>query len=203
MKRPKTPGSMQVSRQTESGGATAGIEALRLDPTSLPARFSVPDAGADGGARSIDLFDDRLVIRRTAGGARMKLQLPIAAYRGVAVRVGDGAVHGTDRVEVVLVHADPDLNVPLFVAADGDEVVAEWQLWARIFALPLLVIEQDGTMREAFDRLGQVILGRPGPRRRRHSALRSRRPMALMRRKAGGAVTGRAVHREREIIARS
>ncbi|WP_246088711.1 DUF6101 family protein [Phreatobacter stygius] len=174
-----------------------------LDPTRLPARYSVPDEGTDSGDRSIDLFDDRLVIRRTVGGARMKLQLPVTAYRGVAVRIGDGAIHGTDKVEVVLAHGDPSLNVPLFVATDGDDVVAQWQLWARRFALPLLVIEPDGAIREAFERLGQVVLGRPGPRRRRHSALRARRPMALMRRKAGGAVAGRAVHREREIIARS
>lgn len=194
---------MHVSRQTELRSAPAGIEALRLDPASLPTRYLMPDAGADGGKRAVDLFHDGLIIRRTVGGARMKLNLPFAAYQGVAVSVGEGAEPGTDRVEVVLVHADASLNVPLFVAADDTEVVAEWQLWGRRLGLPLLVVQPDGSVQDAFDRLGQVLIGRPGPRRRRHSALRSRRPMALMRRKAGGTVQGRAVHREREIIARS
>lgn len=192
-----------MSRQTELRSASAGIEALRLDPTSLPTRYVTPDPGADGGERTVDLFHDGLIIRRIVGGARMKLNLPFSAYRGIAVRVEDGPEPGTDRVELVLVHSDGSLDIPLFVASDDTDVVAEWQLWGRRLGLPLLVITPEGAVKDAFDRMGQVLLGRPGPRRRRHSTLRSRRPMALMRRKAGGAVAGRAVHREREIIARS
>jgi hypothetical protein len=195
---------MSMSRQTEPGGAAAGIGAfLRLDPAHLPTRYSAPDRGADGGERSVDLFADRVVIRRTAGGARMKLQLPVSAYRGVAVRVREDVLRDADRVELVLVHADPQLDVPLFSAPDADDVVAEWQLWATTFALPLLVVGQDGAVSEAFPRMGGVILGRPGPRRRRRSAIKARRPSALMRRKPGSAAAGRMVHREREIIARS
>ncbi|WP_256371380.1 DUF6101 family protein [Phreatobacter aquaticus] len=190
-------------RQTEFGPAGAGIAALRLDPSNLPIRFEAADGGADDGQRTIDLLADRVVIRRTSAGARMKLQVLVSSYRGVAVRVGDGATEGSDRVEVVLIHADPSLNVPLFSAEDADDVVAEWQLWAKVFALPMMTVEMDGSLREAFPRMGAVLIGTPGPRRRRHSTVKARRPMALMRRKPGGDLSGREIHREREIIARS
>ncbi len=195
---------MPVSRQTEPGGVAAGIgAALRLDPAHLPARFAAPDRGADGGQRSIDLSASRVVIRRTASGARMKLQLPVSAYRGVAVRIGEASPAEAGSVEVVLVHADPGLSVPLFAAGDTADVVAEWQRWGSALAMPLLITHPDGSLREAVSRMGGVMLGKTGPRRRRRSALRARRPQALMRRKAGRSLAGQPVHREREIIART
>lgn len=192
-------------RQTEPGGlAAAGIGAsLRLDPAALPARYVAPDAGADTGQRAIDLYADRVVIRRMACGARMKLQLPVSAYQGVAVRVADGERAGTDQVELMLVHRDPGLTVPLFRAADAEDVVAEWQRWGTALALPLLVTQHDGTLTEAFARMGAVALGRVAPRRRRRSTLKSRRPAALMRRKACAGLAGQPVHAGREIIARN
>lgn len=192
-----------MSRQTEPGGAAAGIGAsLRLDPAHLPARYSAPDRGADSGQRSIDLSADRVVIRRTSSGAKMKLQLAVSAYRGVAVRVRDDGVQQTDKVDVVLVHADPGLSLPLFSADNADDVVAEWQRWGTALALPLLLVHHDGSVREAFARMGGVMLGQPGPRRRRRSSIAGRRPRVLMRRKPGCGLAGRPVHREREIIAR-
>lgn len=191
-------------RQTEPGGAAAGIGAsLRLDPGHLPTRYMAPDRGADTGQRAIDLFADRVVIRRTASGARMKLQLPVSLYRGVAVRLAEAPSPGGDRVEIVLVHADPALDVPLFSSPDADDVVAVWQRWGSALALPLLVAGEDGAVREAFPRMGALLVGPPGARRRRRSALKGRRPQALMRRRPGGPVAGRPVHREREIIARN
>lgn len=191
-------------RQTEPGVRAAGIgAALRLDPAQLPTRYAAPDRGADSGQRSIDLHADRVVIRRISSGARMKLQLPVSAYRGVAVRVGEHASRAGDTVDVVLVHADPALSVPLVSMANADDVVADWQLWGQALCLPLLIEGHDGAMREAFPRLGAVRLGRPGPRRRRRSTLKDPRPAALMRRKACTGLAGQPVHHEREIIART
>jgi len=195
---------MQVLRQTEPGVLAAGIGAsLRLDPAQLPTRYAAPDRGADSGQRSIDLHADRVVIRRTASGARMKLQLRVSAYRGVAVRIGDRPGSAGDTIEVVLVHADPALSVPLVQVPAADDVVADWQRWGQALSLPLLVEEHDGSMREAFPRLGGVMLGQPGPRRRRRSTLKDRRPSALMRRKATKGIAGQPRYSEREIIARN
>jgi hypothetical protein len=44
----------------------------------------------------------------------------------------------------------------------------------------------------------------PAPRRRRHNAIRTRRPRFLMRRRSGGPLDAANVYRdEREIIARN
>src|SRR5262249_27179115 len=106
-------------------------------------------------------------------------------------------------VMVVLEHRDPGLSLPLYRAQDGSDIVAEWQSWARVLSLPLLVAEPDGRLREPFARIGAVRIGAPRWRRRRRSAIRARRPSILLRRKAGRSIAGAAVHRdEREIIAR-
>jgi hypothetical protein len=62
-------------------------------------------------------------------------------------------------------------------------------MWSDIFALPHLPEEE---ARE------------PAARRRRHNAIRARRPKFLVRRRGGGALDPGNVHRgEREIIARN
>jgi uncharacterized protein DUF6101 len=95
------------------------------------------------------------------------------------------------------------LSLPLAVAPDGDEVIAEWQSWARVLALPLLVTDRDGSLRDAFPRLGQVKVWAPTLRRRRRNAIKRRRPSILLRRRPGHIGTTPIVHREREIIARN
>ena len=57
--------------------------------------------------------------------------------------------------------AIPRLSLPLYRADDGDDIVAEWQSWARVLGLPLLVAEADGVLREPFDRIGAVRVAAP------------------------------------------
>jgi Family of unknown function (DUF6101) len=187
-----------------AGGAKpAGSgRALRLDPLALPVRFRAADADADGRVRLVELYRDEVILRRSVRGIRMAVALPIATYRGVAMRLmpPHGADAGT--VAVMLEHPDPALSVPLFAATEATDLLAEWRLWGRIFGLPLLAAADDGTLREAFTHLGAVRIAAPSQRRRRCGALRRRRPSFLMRRKPGRAVAA-TVHRGREIIARN
>jgi hypothetical protein len=135
---------------------------------------------------------------------RMALNLPVAAFRGVAIRLtgADNAV--PTRIAVVLEHGDPSLSLPLFSSEASDEIVAEWQSWGRVLGLPLLVAERDGSLREPFARLGAVRIEAPTLRRRRRGAVARRRPSILLRRKPGVKQSAPAVHRdEREIIARN
>ena len=105
---------------------------------------------------------------------------------------------------VMLEHRDQSLSVPLMVATGAEnDIVAEWQRWARVLGLPLLIPDGEGEFREAFDRIGAVRVNAPVPRRRR-GTLRQRRPSILMRRKPGRRVETPPMHRgEREIIARN
>jgi hypothetical protein len=198
---------MEVGR-IAAGSGRAGLCPLRLDPFSLPVRFEAADAGADERRCIVDLHRERVVLRRSVRGMRMALNMPVAAFRGVAIRlVGEaGCAPGAapSAIAVVLEHSDPALSLPLFSAPETDDIVAEWQSWGRVLGLPLLVAEGDGKLREPFARLGAVRVEAPTWRRRRRSAIARRRPSRLLRRRPGKLSATPLVHRDaREIIARN
>ena len=176
----------------------------RLDPFALPLRFDAVDRTADEHLRHVELHRERVVVRRALRGIKMALNLPVAAYRGVAIRIEPPDTETAGAVAVVLEHADPDLSLTLYRAADGTDIVAEWQSWGRALNLPLLVAGDDGCLREPFERLGAVRVAPPIARRRGRSPLKRRRPSILLRRRPGRLPATPAVHRgEREIIARN
>jgi hypothetical protein len=114
----------------------------------------------------------------------------------------EGSTAGT--VSIVLEHRDHALSLPLFSGDDGTDIVSEWQSWARVLGMPLLVAEADGRLREAFERIGAIRVASPTWRRRKRTAIRTRRPSIFLRRKPGRSIEGANVHRdEREIIARN
>ncbi|HXW25644.1 MAG TPA: DUF6101 family protein [Xanthobacteraceae bacterium] len=195
-----------MRRQTTFGGALSvgSSRALRLDPLALPLNFTAADARADERVRHVELSRERVVLRRAVRGIRMAVNVPVSAFLGVALRLVPAADEGPDTVAVSLEHRDPALSVPLYVAAHSDDVVAEWQLWARVFALPLLVADPAGALREPFRRIGAVRVAAAAPRRRRRNAIKARRPAILLRRRPGIMPELPVVHRgEREIIARN
>jgi hypothetical protein len=185
-------------------GTSGSGRALRLDPYALPARYAARDSGADGHVRHIELDRERVVLRRAVRGITMNVGVPVAAFRGVTMRLLPADGDEPAAVAVMLEHRDTGLSVPLFIAADGDDAVAEWKSWGRVLGLPLLVVEGDGALREPFQRIGQIAVGSPKPRRRRRAAIKWRRPSILLRRKPGRPAAQPLVHRgEREIIARN
>jgi hypothetical protein len=189
----------------EAGRIAAGSSRIaRLDPFSLPVRFEAADEVADERLRIVDLHRERVVVRRSVRGMRMALNLPVAAFRGVAIRLAGQADGPPSAIAVVLEHGDPALSLPLFSSSASDDIVAEWQAWGRVLGLPLLVADRDGSLREPFARLGALRIEAPTWRRRRRSAIFRRRPSALLRRRAGVPAATPSVHRgEREIIARN
>lgn len=182
-----------------SHAAGKGV-ALRLDPAALPLRYHTGDKRADGQERTIDLLQDRVVVRRRIGGLAMKVQVPMSAYRGVSVRFLD-TPNGEECLSVVLEHDDPDLCLPLCWQDEADDLVHQWQNWSQSLALPLLVTDPAGRESIYHAWLGAVCVRKPIARRRRHSPHKDRRPSALLRRKSGHS-RPTAVHHEVEIIAR-
>jgi hypothetical protein len=156
---------------------------LRLDPLSLPVSFDAHDARADGGVRRIELHRERVVLHRAVLGMQMAINIRVRDFFGVALRGID------DAQMLVLVHRDPSLSIPLGVSSDRDELAAAWQMWSDIFGLPQL---PEDKARE------------PAARRRRHNAIRARRPKFLVRRRRGDLLNPANIHQgEREIIARN
>jgi hypothetical protein len=173
-----------VRRQTATSGINpaGSSRALRLDPLSLPVRFDAHDVRADGGVRQIELHRERVVLRRAVQGMRMAVNVRVRDFLGVALRGID------DTQMLVLVHRDPSLTIPLGASSDRDEIAAAWQIWSEIFGLPQL---REDKVRE------------PASRRRRHNAIRARRPKFLVRRRGGDLLNPANLHQgEREIIAR-
>jgi hypothetical protein len=122
--------------------------ARRLDPFSLPVRFAAADKAADEHLCIVDLHRERVVLRRSVRGMRMAVNLPVAAYRGVAIRLSDDIGNLQRTISVVLEHADQPLTLLLFCSSETAEIVAEWRSWSRVLGLPLLIRDNDGTLRE-------------------------------------------------------
>jgi hypothetical protein len=173
-----------VRRQTATSGINpaGSSRALRLDPLSLPLSFDAHDVRADGSVRNIELHRERVVLRRAVQGMRMAVNISVRDFLGVGLRGLD------DAQALMLVHRDPSLSIPLLVSSDDDEIASASQAWSEIFALPQLPEDK---------------VSEPAARRRRHNAIRGRRPKFLVRRRAGDLLNAANIHEgEREIIAR-
>lgn len=185
----------RATTMTSSAGREAVVRAgepLRLDPMALPQKYRYdtgidPRSGRPMGEAAVVLDRSMAqVCRRLPSGIPMAMRLPMAIFEGVAVRMTadpeDPAGEGL--VVLELLHRDPNLSLPLSVARDLDDVVADWKAWARELSLPMLIVEVDGTWRAVETRLGAVVV-RPCRPRRRRSVLAGRRPRFLVRRKVG------------------
>jgi hypothetical protein len=189
-----------MSRNAAAGMAGHGQgPLLRLDPSLLPLRFHAPLAGTtDEAPAHIALDRDGVSIRGARSGLPFDRSVPMADYRGVAVRMvpADG---GELRIMIELLHADPALSLPLAVATTPGDIVADWQAWAKALRRPLLLVGDDGAIVEPTPRLGRLEIGAIKPRRL-HSFFAARRPRFLTRRKTGRPTSERIAGRE--IIAR-
>ena len=185
-------------------GSSGSGRALRLDPFTLPVRFAARDVRADGQVRQIELDRERVVLRRAVAGIRMKISTPVAEFHGVSMRLLPAEGEDPAAVAVVLEHRDPALSVPLYMAAEANDVMAEWTSWSRMLGVPRLVADDDGKLRQPFGRMGKVdVRSASFERRKRRGAIKWRRPRFLMRRKPGRPPAIPTIHRgEREIIAR-
>ncbi len=184
------------------------FEPVRLDPFSLPHRFRYdtgvdPRSGQPMGEAAVTLEAHMAqVCRRLPSGIPMAMRLPMAAFEGVAARViPDPQGDDEGLVVIELLHRDPQLSLPLSVAEHLDDVVADWRAWARVLALPMLLVEGDGSWRALDDRLGSVVIKATRPRRRR-SVLNGRRPRFLTRRKVGVIPQTPVFLEKREIFGR-
>ena len=134
-----------MRRQIQGGRLTPAVQvsvgasrAERLDPFSLPVRFAVWDKTADERVRQVELTRERVVLRRAVAGMKMAVNLPVTAFLGVAIRMEPPAESAPAGIAVVLEHRDSGLSLPLYRAAEGTDVVAEWKSWARVLGMPLL-----------------------------------------------------------------
>jgi hypothetical protein len=171
---------------------------------ALPLRFATADAGTDRGVRLVALSREHVILLREVSGIKMVVNLPVAHYRGVALRSAAAGAQSGGEIAVILAHSDPALSLLLCRAAEGDDIVTRWQSWSRALGLPLLIEEADGCLREAVADVGSVHIGVALPRRRRRSpAIGGRASLRLRRARGVPSSSPRIYRNEREIIARN
>ena len=176
-------------------------------PAPLPRRTTpVPlqavDQRADGQARSVFLSRDVVRIDRSVQGMRMRLAVPVRAYRGVVLMLRPDP-QGVMAYGLHLIHRDSELSITLDQARDDSDILADWRLWSRFFQLPALVERESGAVVAADSNLGTLLLGGHAADRRGPRFASKRRSRFLRLRKVGVAPETPVLHiGERELIAR-
>lgn len=135
-----------------------------------------------------------VVERELPCGVRVSLRVPAKCFEGVAARAYENE-DGSCMVTLELLHADPQLSVPLLVCDDPEGAARDWRSWSRNLRLPMLIASAEGNVVVEDD--APV----PFARRRRHTTAKHR-PNFLRRRKAGRS-HGLTKLDAREIIARN
>lgn len=178
----------------------AGCE-LRLDPFNFPQTVSYPTR-EEGEDVTFTLHERGAVLRRQLpnSGLPVSMALPACAFRGVNARAVEDEF-GEITVTLELLHADPQLCVPLLVAHNLDDIAADWRAWAAVYDLPMMLVEEDGVARPLEESKGPVSSAPVQDRRQGRESLR-RRPRFLARRKVGDLGL-RLVVDGTEIIARN
>lgn len=185
-----------------TGGATAGSgRAFRLDPHSLPARFSAEIGGKAPEAAIVLDRDTALVRRQMRAGPPITFTIPVRSYSGVAVRMEPVGTDGEIRVTLELLHQEEGFCLPLLSSDNPEDVALDWQAWGHALNLPLLIVGADGRIDAPLEETGPLKVARAKPRRR-HSFFKGRRSRFLRRRKPG-AIGRTELLAGREIIARN
>ena len=104
-----------------------GSPDLPAGPRVIPEDLVCAPHAADERVRTVEVHRERVVLRRALRGIKMAVNLPVALYRGVSIRVQETATDASRTITLVLEHPDPDLSVTLCRAPDASEIIAEWQ----------------------------------------------------------------------------
>src|SRR4029078_8240550 len=86
-------------------------------------------------------------LKRELRFIRMKIGFLVTEFAGVTMRTLPPEGEEPAAVAIMLEHRDNGLTVPLFVATEGDDAMAQWKSWARVLGVPLLVDDGDGSLR--------------------------------------------------------
>lgn len=112
---------------------------LRLDPCLLPqiVAFTCEDKKLVGSLNERGVFLEE--------DSNLSRLIPLNQFCGIAastVKTKDGE----KAVALNLLHEDAVLSIPLLVSRNMDDVLLDWRLWADTYDLPMLLIDEDGSI---------------------------------------------------------
>ncbi|UXM95460.1 DUF6101 family protein [Bartonella sp. HY329] len=119
---------------------------LRLDPCHLPQKIAFQ--GQNGILRAT-LAENVIIVQRNKIAATHNHKndqavveiIPLSSYQGVSAhRLKDGK--NDTLLALMLVHKNPSLSIPLLTSDNYDDVLLDWRLWADLYDLPMMVIDE-------------------------------------------------------------
>lgn len=159
----------------------AGQE-FRLDPTRLPQQVSYASR-VSGDAVEITVNKRGAVLKHTSDAnlADFNIALPNNSFRGVAARATETGPE-TALVTLELLHEDEALCVPLRVGHELADIATDWQLWAELLKLPMMIIDADGVARTLEESAAHAVVNDPEGRGHTKMFADSRPPYSARRR---------------------
>ncbi|WP_297322859.1 DUF6101 family protein [uncultured Bartonella sp.] len=129
--------------------ATAGLE-LRLDPCHLPQCVSF-DINEQVVVCSLNEHGASLKTEDGTGSSQLSRLLPAHHFKGIAARAVK-TKSGHKAVSLELLHKNYEISIPLLVSRDLDDVLLDWRLWADTYDLPMLLVNDNGSVIPVKDR---------------------------------------------------
>ena len=178
--------SPAASSQGASDQASDRLAADRIAVGAFSISRRAVDPRADGASRIIHLTATAVAIERTVEGVRMRLGVPMGAYRDLVICMGTPG----DRATLKLRHADSELDVVIGSGAAMD-VAKSARAWSSVTGKDIVIEDARITIRNAFLRQRKRV--KPS----RHSSFARRRKSGV------AARLSTSFAGEREIIART
>ncbi|WP_455482251.1 DUF6101 family protein [Bartonella sp. B35(2025)] len=122
---------------------------FRLDPCHLP--HATTYISSKTGNQVICLLSERGVFLKTDTLSSLSHLVPAYHFKGIAARTVK-TLAGERAVSLELLHGDEEACIPLLVSRDLNNVLLDWRLWADIYGLPMLMVNEDNSVIVVKDR---------------------------------------------------
>lgn len=162
------------------------------NPGQLPITFKATVEPFQSGARSqseigVVLDRDQVQTVEMVGPVRVRRQYATSDFDGIAVVIRP-VNSDLPRMRLELRHRRNGLCIPLLDADDLTDIVAEWQLWAKALALPLLMADEDTGLSRVANAPQRLWMRTPCARRKKHGPTRDRPRFLVAREPGNGAL---------------
>ncbi|KEG19911.1 DUF6101 family protein [Bartonella bacilliformis] len=77
--------------------------------------------------------------------------MPITYFKGIAARIVE-TLSGKRAITLELFHSGEEVCIPLLISRDLKHVLLYWRLWADLYGLPMLMINEDDSIVAVKDR---------------------------------------------------
>ncbi|CBI76101.1 conserved protein of unknown function [Bartonella clarridgeiae 73] len=122
---------------------------FRLDPCHLPQMTTY--FVSKTGNQIICSLNERGVFLKFGASSSLSRLIPAHHFRGIAARIVD-TFSGGKAIKLELFHVDEEICIPLLVSRKLNNVFLDWRLWAQIYNLPMLMIDEYNSIIKVQDR---------------------------------------------------